>query len=67
MYRCMMKKKKKKAQIFKTEELFPGVVPADGSARTHNAMLVDLYKLRATLLRLLTAVQISAAALHCRE
>lgn len=46
MYRCMMKKKKKKAQIFKTEELFPAVVPADGSARTHNAMLVDLYKLR---------------------
>lgn len=37
-----MKKKNKKAQIFKTEELFSGAAPADGSARTQNAMLVDL-------------------------
>lgn len=41
-----MKKRNKKAQIFKTEGLFPGAVPADGSARTHNAVLVDLYKVR---------------------
>lgn len=35
----------KDTQILKTE-LFPGAVPADVSARTHNARLVDLYKLR---------------------
>lgn len=39
-----MKKKNKKTGVFKME-LCPGVVPTDGNARTHNAMLVD-YKLR---------------------